>query len=162
TLARIGGDEFVVLLENIVLVEDAAGQGGRKGLAAFTQPFPGEGHSPSCSCSLGISGYPSAAPAPQMLVRDPDTPANPLQENRRPAYRYVSSEMNPRMQERLHIETGLRRAIAERQFELVYQPKVNIATGEVVGLEALLRWRSPEWGVITPGRFIAVAEDTGL
>jgi len=70
--------------------------------------------------------------------------------------------MNTRMQERLQIETGLRRAIAERQFELVYQPKVNIASGEIVGLEALLRWRTPEWGVIAPSRFIAVAEDTGL
>jgi EAL domain-containing protein (putative c-di-GMP-specific phosphodiesterase class I) len=70
--------------------------------------------------------------------------------------------MNTRMQERLQVEIGLRKAIAERQFELVYQPKVNIGSGEVVGLEALLRWRHPEWGVVTPERFIAVAEDTGL
>jgi EAL domain-containing protein (putative c-di-GMP-specific phosphodiesterase class I) len=66
------------------------------------------------------------------------------------------------MQERLQIEIGLRRAIAERQFELVYQPKVNIGSGSVVGLEALLRWRHPQWGVVAPGQFIAVAEDTGL
>jgi diguanylate cyclase (GGDEF)-like protein/PAS domain S-box-containing protein len=162
TLARIGGDEFVVLLENIVLVEDAAGQVARKVLASFTEPFMVEGHSLSCSCSVGISVYPSDATDPQMLIRDADTAMYHVKESGRAAYRYFSSEMNTRMQERLHIETGLRRAIAERQFELVYQPKVNIASGEVVGLEALLRWRTPEWGVITPGRFIAVAEDTGL
>jgi EAL domain-containing protein (putative c-di-GMP-specific phosphodiesterase class I) len=66
------------------------------------------------------------------------------------------------MQERLQLEIGLRKAIAERQFELAYQPKVNIGSGEVVGLEALLRWRHPERGVVAPGQFIAVAEDTGL
>jgi diguanylate cyclase (GGDEF)-like protein/PAS domain S-box-containing protein len=162
TLARIGGDEFVVLLENIVLVEDAAGQVARKVLASFTEPFVVEGHSLSCSCSIGISVFPSDATDPQMLIRDADTAMYHVKDSGRAAYRYFSAEMNTRMQERLQIETGLRRAIAERQFELVYQPKVNIASGEIVGLEALLRWRTPEWGVITPGRFIAVAEDTGL
>ena len=162
TLARIGGDEFVVLLENIVLIEDAAGQVARKVLASFTEPFLVEGHSLSCSCSIGISVFPSDATDPQMLIRDADTAMYHVKESGRAAYRYFSAEMNTRMQERLKIETGLRRAIAERQFELVYQPKVNIANGEVVGLEALLRWRSPEWGVVAPGRFIAVAEDTGL
>ena len=162
TLARIGGDEFVVLLENIVLSEDAAGQVARKVLASFSEPFLVEGHSLSCSCSIGISVFPSDATDPQMLIRDADTAMYHVKDTGRAAYRYFSAEMNTRMQERLQIETGLRRAIGERQFELVYQPKVNVASGEVVGLEALLRWRTPEWGVIAPGRFIAVAEDTGL
>jgi len=162
TLARIGGDEFVVLLENIVLVEDAAGQVARKVLASFGEPFLVEGHSLSCSCSIGISVYPSDATEPQMLIRDADTAMYHVKESGRAAYRYFSAEMNTRMHERLQIETALRRAIAERQFELAYQPKVNVASGEVVGLEALLRWRTPEWGLIAPGRFIAIAEDTGL
>jgi len=151
-----------VLLENIVLVEDAAGQVARKVLASLSEPFLVESHSLSCSCSIGISVFPSDATDPQMLIRDADTAMYHVKESGRSAYRYFSAEMNTRMQERLQIETGLRRAIAERQFELVYQPKVNVASGEVVGLEALLRWRSPEWGVVAPSRFIAVAEDTGL
>jgi diguanylate cyclase (GGDEF)-like protein/PAS domain S-box-containing protein len=162
TLARIGGDEFVVLLENIVAMEDAAGQVARKILGCFSEPFSVEGHTLSCSCSIGISVFPSDATDPQMLIRDADTAMYNVKEGGRGSYRYFSAEMNTRMQERLQVESGLRRAIAERQFELTYQPKVNIESGEVVGLEALLRWRHPEWGVVTPDRFIAVAEDTGL
>ena len=162
TLARIGGDEFVVLLENIVAVEDAAGQVARKVLASFAGPFMVEGHSLACSCSIGISVFPSDATDPQMLIRDADTAMYHVKDTGRGAYRYFSSEMNTRMQERLQVETGLRQAVAERQFELMYQPKVNIASGEIVGLEALLRWRHPEWGLVPPGRFISVAEDTGL
>jgi diguanylate cyclase (GGDEF)-like protein/PAS domain S-box-containing protein len=162
TLARIGGDEFVVLLENIVAVEDAAGQVARKVLASFAGPFMVDGHSLSCSCSIGISVFPSDATDPQMLIRDADTAMYHVKDTGRGAYRYFSAEMNTRMQERLQVETGLRQAIAERQFELMYQPKVNIASGEIVGLEALLRWRHPEWGLVPPGRFISVAEDTGL
>jgi diguanylate cyclase (GGDEF)-like protein/PAS domain S-box-containing protein len=162
TLARIGGDEFVVLLENIVALEDAAGQVARKIINSFAEPFSVEGHTLSCSCSIGISVYPSDATDPQMLIRDADTAMYHVKETGRGAYRYFSAEMNTRMQERLQIEIGLRRAIGARQFELVYQPKVAMESGEVVGLEALLRWRHPEWGLVSPGRFIAVAEDTGL
>ncbi|HXZ54388.1 MAG TPA: EAL domain-containing protein [Burkholderiales bacterium] len=162
TLARIGGDEFVVLLESIVTMEDAAGQVARKILGCFAEPFSVDGHTLSCSCSIGISVFPTDATEPQMLIRDADTAMYHVKESGRGSYRYFSAEMNTRMQERLRIESGLRKAIAERQFELVYQPKVNIASGEVTGLEALLRWRHPEWGVVAPDRFIAVAEDTGL
>ncbi|HET7766459.1 MAG TPA: EAL domain-containing protein [Burkholderiales bacterium] len=162
TLARIGGDEFVVLLENIATMEDAAGQVARKILACFVEPFSVEGHTLSCSCSIGISVFPTDATDPQMLIRDADTAMYNVKEGGRGSYRYFSAEMNTRMQERLQVESGLRQAIAARQFELMYQPKVNIGSGEVVGLEALLRWRHPEWGVVTPDRFIAVAEDTGL
>ncbi len=162
TLARIGGDEFVVLLENIVPMEDAAGQVARKILNSFAEPFTVEGHTLSCSCSIGISVFPSDAVTPQMLIRDADTAMYHVKESGRGAYRYFSAEMNTRMQDRLQLEIGLRKAIAARQFELVYQPKVDIASGAVTGLEALLRWRHPEWGLVLPQRFISVAEDTGL
>jgi diguanylate cyclase (GGDEF)-like protein/PAS domain S-box-containing protein len=162
TLARIGGDEFVVLLENIVAMEDAAGQVARKVLDCLAEPFLVDGHTLNCSCSIGISVFPTDATDPQMLIRDADTAMYNVKESGRGSYRYFSAEMNTRMQERLHIEIGLRKAIAERQFELAYQPKVNLESGKVVGLEALLRWRHPEWGVVAPGQFIAVAEDTGL
>jgi diguanylate cyclase (GGDEF)-like protein/PAS domain S-box-containing protein len=161
TLARIGGDEFVVLLENIDM-EDAAGQVARKILSSFTEPFSVEGHTLSCSCSIGISVFPSDAVTPQMLIRDADTAMYHVKETGRGSYRYFSAEMNTRMQDRLQLEIGLRRAINARQFELAYQPKIDIASGAVTGLEALLRWRHPDWGVVSPGRFISVAEDTGL
>ena len=162
TLARIGGDEFVVLLENIPEMEDAAGQVARKILASFSEPFFVEGHTLSCSCSIGISVFPLDASTPQMLIRNADTAMYHVKEAGRGSYRYFSAEMNTRMQERLQLEIGLRKAIYASELELAYQPKVAVAGGGVVGLEALLRWRHPDWGVVPPGRFIAVAEDTGL
>jgi len=162
TLARLGGDEFVVVLENVNTKEDVAGQVARKILASFAEPFSVEGHTLSCSCSIGISVFPSDTGDPQMLVRDADTAMYHVKETGRGSYRYFSQEMNSRMQERLQIEIGLREAIAGRQFELAYQPKVSMSNGKVTGLEALLRWRHPAWGMVPPGRFISVAEDAGL
>lgn len=162
TLARLGGDEFVVLLENVQAMEDAAGQVARKVLALFSEPFEVDGHTLPCSCSIGISVVPSDTDDPQMLIRDADTAMYHVKEAGGGSYQYFSSEMNARMQERLQIEIGLREAIASRQFELAYQPKVDVAGGRITGLEALLRWRHPAWGVVSPERFIAVAEDTGL
>ena len=162
TLARLGGDEFVVVLENVNTKEEVAGQVARKILASFAEPFSVEGHTLSCSCSIGISVFPSDTGDPQMLVRDADTAMYHVKETGRGSYRYFSQEMNSRMQERLQIEIGLREAIASRQFELAYQPKVSMSNGKVTGLEALLRWRHPAWGMVPPGRFISVAEDAGL
>jgi len=162
TLARLGGDEFVVLLENVHALEDAAGQVARKVLASFSEPFVVDGHTLSCSCSIGISVVPSDTTDPQILIRDADTAMYHVKESGGGTYQYFSSQMNERMQERLQIEIGLREAIANRQFELAYQPKVDIAGGRITGLEALLRWRHPAWGMVSPQRFITVAEDTGL
>jgi len=162
TLARLGGDEFVVLLENVDAMEDAAGQVARKILAAMNEPFIVDGHTLNRSCSIGISVFPSDTTDPQMLVRDADTAMYYVKEAGRSSYRYFSQEMNARMQERLQLEIGLREAVAGRQFELLYQPKVSVAEGRLTGLEALLRWRHPAWGTVSPERFISVAEETGL
>jgi len=161
-LARLGGDEFAVVLENVAPVEDAAGQLARRILAAFREPFCVEGQSLICSCSIGISVFPPDSADPQLLIRDAETAMYDVKESGRAAYRYFSSVMNSRMQERLQIESGLRDAIRGRHFELVYQPKVQVASGRVTGYEALLRWRHPSWGLVSPTRFIGVAEDTGL
>jgi len=162
TLARLGGDEFVVLLENVDAMEDAAGQVARKILASLAEPFTVDGHTLNCSCSIGISVFPSDNTDPQMLLRDADTAMYYVKEGGRSSYRYFSQEMNARMQERLQLEIGLREAIAGRQFALVFQPKVEVASGKTTGFEALLRWHHPTQGVVLPGRFIEVAEETGL
>jgi len=162
TLARLGGDEFAVLLEHVAPTEDAAGQLARQILAAFREPFRVEGQSLTCSCSIGISVFPPDSADPQLLIRDAETAMYDVKESGRAAYRYFSSEMNARMHERVQLEAGLRTAIRDKQFELVYQPKVHVASGRITGYEALLRWRHPSWGVVSPTRFISVAEDTGL
>jgi diguanylate cyclase (GGDEF)-like protein/PAS domain S-box-containing protein len=162
TLARLGGDEFVVLLEDVKALEDEAGQVARKILASFSEPFSVAGHTLSCSCSIGISVFPSDATDPQTLLRDADTAMYHVKEGERGSYQYFSAEMNERMQERLQLENGLRDAIAAGQFAVMYQPKVAVEDGRITGLEALLRWRHPSWGLVSPARFISVAEDTGL
>ncbi len=162
TLARLGGDEFVVLLEDVKALEDEAGQVARKIIHSFKEPFSVRGHTLSCSCSIGISVFPSDATDPQTLLRDADTAMYHVKEGERGSYQYFSAEMNERMQERLQLENGLRDAIASRQFAVMYQPKVTVADSRITGLEALLRWRHPSWGLVSPARFISIAEDTGL
>jgi diguanylate cyclase (GGDEF)-like protein/PAS domain S-box-containing protein len=161
TLARLGGDEFVVLLENIGAAE-VAGQVARKILEAFVEPFDVDGQALRTACSIGISLYPSDAQDAQTLIRYADTAMYQAKDDGRSAFRYFSSEMNARMLDRLWLEHGLREALALNQLQLAYQPKVNVETGRVTGVEALLRWRHPEIGLIPPQRFIAVAEETGL
>jgi diguanylate cyclase (GGDEF)-like protein/PAS domain S-box-containing protein len=161
TLARLGGDEFVVLLENTNAAEDA-GQVARKILEAFTEPFDVDGQALRTACSIGISLYPSDARDAPTLIRYADTAMYQAKDDGRSAFRYFSSEMNARMLDRLWLEHGLREALALGQLQLAYQPKVNVHSGRVTGVEALLRWRHPEIGLIPPDRFIAVAEETGL
>jgi diguanylate cyclase (GGDEF)-like protein/PAS domain S-box-containing protein len=161
TLARLGGDEFVVLLEDMNAAEDA-GQVARKILEAFAEPFDVDGQSLRTACSIGISLFPSDAQDVQTLIRYADTAMYQAKDDGRSAFRYFSSEMNAKMLDRMWLEHGLREALALGQLQLAYQPKVNVESGRVTGVEALLRWRHPEIGLIPPDRFIAVAEESGL
>ena len=162
TLARLGGDEFVALLENGVTSSEAAATAAQRILNALQQPFLIEGHSLSRSASVGISMYPADGAEPAMLIRNADTAMYYAKEAGRGVYRFFSEFMNERVQHRLNLENGLRQALVDEQFEMVYQPKVNIRSGEVTGFEALLRWRHPQLGLIAPGQFIEIAEETGL
>lgn len=161
TLARLGGDEFVVLLQGLRDSQGAA-QVARKILAILSRPCTVEGHQLAPSCSIGISFYPSDGEDAQTLMKSADAAMYHAKERGRGHYQYFSNELHARAVERLTVETALRAALEREEFDLHYQPQVSVAGGRTVGVEALLRWRHPTRGLLAPGTFIKIAEDSGL
>ncbi len=161
TLSRLGGDEFVVTLEGLQHAEDAA-QVAQKVIASLGRPMEVGGHTLSTSCSIGIAIFPGDADDPPSLMKNADTAMYHAKERGRRNFQFFSREMNIRAVERHALETALRVALDREQFELAWQPRVDIATGRVAAVEALLRWRHPDKGLLAPGSFIEVAEETGL
>lgn len=161
TVARLGGDEFVVLLEDLHRARDAAPI-AQNILRTVNQPYHVDGNVLNTSSSIGISIYPDDGNDIQILLRNADTAMYHAKALGRNDYQFFSPDMNVRAVQRLELETALRRAVDQGEFVLHYQPQFDISTGEVVGAEALLRWHHPQWGMVSPADFIAVAEETGL
>ncbi|CAO3411361.1 bifunctional diguanylate cyclase/phosphodiesterase [Azospirillum largimobile] len=161
TVGRLGGDEFLIVLRRVTEPEDAA-RVAEKVVAHLASPFAVGGQNFVVTPSIGISLYPDDADDPEGLIRCADIAMYHAKENGRNGFRFVTKEMGARSRERMDLEGNLRNAIREGQLFLVYQPQVDTLTGRIVGLEALIRWRHPEEGLILPGRFLPVAEETGL
>lgn len=161
TAARLGGDEFVVLLEPIAHPGDAA-RVAHKMLKTLTAPVDLAGHRIMVSASVGISVYPSDGVDRHALLRAADTAMYTAKAQGRGRYCFHTQEMAVRAAERLDIEQGLRRALSDGELLLHYQPLVSLRGGAVMGVEALVRWRRPGEGIVPPGRFIAIAEDSGI
>ena len=160
TLARLGGDEFIFAMPGFHTA--AAAEVARRLLDVFARPFEVAGHELTVTPSLGISVYPSDGKDLEALLRNADTAMYRAKEVGRNAFQFYSSEMNTTTLDRLLMESNLRRALAQKEFVLHYQPLVNLETGLIIGVEALIRWLHPELGLIMPDRFIHVAEETGL
>lgn len=161
TVSRQGGDEFVILLSEIEYVEFAA-LTAQKLLQALTVPYLIERHEISITGSIGISIYPDDSRDAGVLMQNADTAMYYAKEHGRANFQFFKTEMNERSVERQFLEQHLRLALQRREFILHFQPKINLETGAVTGVEALLRWQQPERGLIAPARFIPVAEDSGL
>ncbi|HZV55962.1 MAG TPA: EAL domain-containing protein [Rhodocyclaceae bacterium] len=159
-VARLGGDEFVIALFDISKREHA-GIVAQKVLAALDKPFHANAHELNIGAAIGISVYPQDGFDTETLLRLADI-AMYRAKGTGDGYAFYSREMNQRALDRLKIEAGLRRALLDNELFLHYQPKVEIASGRIVGAEVLVRWRHPEQGIIPPGEFIPVAEETGL
>ena len=160
-LSRLGGDEFVVLLPD-TRDRFAAGGVANRILRHLERPIStGEGDL-VVTASIGIATYPHDGQSAEELIRNADTAMYHAKQQGKAAYQYYSAEMNAASVERVTLESGLRRAIEDRCLELHYQPEVDLASGAIVGVEALLRWRHPQRGYIEPATFIPIAEDTGL
>jgi EAL domain-containing protein (putative c-di-GMP-specific phosphodiesterase class I)/FixJ family two-component response regulator len=114
------------------------------------------------SCSVGVASYPGDSDDPDTLIEYADQAMYRAKQMGRANYQFYLPEMNQQAQERLHLESDLRNALERGEFELHYQPQLDLRSGRIVGVEALLRWRHPEFGLLLPGRFLALAEDTGL
>jgi diguanylate cyclase (GGDEF)-like protein len=160
-LARLGGDEFVILMTD-TNTEDEACVVSTRIADALAAPFTFEGHQFVVTPSIGIAFYPLDGDNVEDLLMNADTAMYQAKDAGRNTYRFYSDTMHLRSLEHLALETDLRKAIDANEFCLHYQPKVDIATWTVVGVEALLRWQHPERGWLMPDEFIPIAEDTGL
>ncbi|HWJ95341.1 MAG TPA: EAL domain-containing protein [Telluria sp.] len=161
TVSRLGGDEFVVLLADIGGVDQAAHVASAV-MQAVARPMRADGQDVSLSVSIGIAICPSDGSDQQTLLKHADVAMYHAKQQGRNEFRFFSPEMNAHVVERVLMENQLRRALARHEFELEYQPEVDISTGRTIGVEALIRWRHPERGVLLPQEFIQVAEESGL
>jgi diguanylate cyclase (GGDEF)-like protein/PAS domain S-box-containing protein len=161
TVARLGGDEFM-----LVLSERGEGHLGHSVLErimqAVARPVSVGSQQFFLSCSLGVASFPRDSADPDTLIEYADLAMYRAKQQGRANYQFYLPEMNQQAQERLHLESALRSALERGEFELHYQPQLDLRSGRTVGVEALLRWRHPEFGLLLPGRFLALAEDTGL
>ena len=161
TVARMGGDEFVVVL-------DGAAETGsilsvaRKMLHSLSQPYEVEGHNIRATPSIGISVYPEDGTDGESLIMNADSAMYHAKENGRNDFKFFVSDMKTKVTEKLFIESDLRKALEHGQFVLYFQPQVDIRTGHIIGAEALIRWNHPTAGLISPAKFIPIAEESGL
>jgi diguanylate cyclase (GGDEF)-like protein/PAS domain S-box-containing protein len=160
TVSRQGGDEFVVLLQGVQEAEDAIVAANRI-MEAVAIPHFVEGHELHVTTSIGVSLYPGDGHDAETLIKNADTAMYQAKESGRQGYKFFRPEMNVRAVERQSIEEGLRSALERKEFSLHYQPKIDLKTGEISGVEALIRWNHPVRGMVPPLQFIPIAEDCG-
>ncbi len=161
TVARIGGDEFTVLLPSISGVEDAE-EIAQRVLERLRRPWKLSDHEFLTTASLGIAIYPGDGEDPETLLRNADTAMYQAKAAAHDSVRLFASEMDARMRERVTLEADLRQALKRGELVVHYQPQVSTETGQIVGMEALVRWQHPERGMLHPDSFIPLAEETGL
>jgi diguanylate cyclase (GGDEF)-like protein len=160
-VARLGGDEFIILLPGL---KDnfEPGSVANRIMQSLAEPIIIDNHELFVSASIGITVYPTDGDTVGELIKNSDVAMYHAKEKGKNNYQYYSDSMNAAALQRLAMETKLRKALNQEDLELYYQPQVDPHTGEIVGVEALLRWNDPDIGVVSPSNFIALAEDTGL
>jgi diguanylate cyclase (GGDEF)-like protein/PAS domain S-box-containing protein len=161
TVARVGGDEFLVVLTAVkeaAYVANIAERIGRE----VEREFVILGHTFKVTCSIGISIFPEHGLDEEALIKNADAAMYCAKDNGRYTYRFFTDDMNTEVVERLELENELRTALERGQFFVVYQPQIDLMTGRITGLESLLRWQHPRRGLVPPNKFIPVAENNGL
>jgi predicted signal transduction protein with EAL and GGDEF domain len=159
-IARLGGDEFTVVLSDVANIADIE-KVARRILESLSEPIALQSHNPVVTPSIGIAIYPQDGSDPDTLSRNADTAMYVAKAEGRACYRFYNEEMNSQAVEQLKMEEELREAMQNDELELRYQPQVATATGRVVSMEALVRWKHPTRGMVSPQEFIPLAESTG-
>lgn len=160
-VARLGGDEFMVIMDRLDEIEDAAVV-AKKIIHAIQTEFIIQGKEIFIGASVGISVYPNDSREVDGLIKAADIAMYQVKNSGKNNFCFYSSELSENALERFNMETHLRRALERDQFEVFYQPQVCLISGDIIGAEALLRWHHPDLGIVSPAKFIPVAEDTGL
>lgn len=160
-LARLSGDEFMIMIKNPLNVDTVEAL-ARSINTVISKTYEIDYYKLNTSCSIGISLYPQDSTESHILLRNADTAMYTAKAKGGNRYQFYTDEMNQKVNSRLTIETELRRAIQENEFEVHYQPQVNAYSGELEGAEALVRWIHPTAGMVSPVEFIPIAEETGL
>lgn len=161
TIARLGGDEFIMIQSNVKELEEVTQVALRiKGI--FQQPWILDGHEFYVTASIGISVYPNDGTAIDVLMKNADAAMYRAKETGKNNFQLFTSELNSRIIEKLTMENSLRKAVERNEMILYYQPQIDLKTGEITSVEALIRWQHPEMGLITPAKFIPLAEESGL
>jgi diguanylate cyclase (GGDEF)-like protein/PAS domain S-box-containing protein len=161
TVARFGGDEFVILLDDVGSEKDI-GAVAHKVLEALAPPFAIDGQSLYVTASIGVSLYPNDGEDSGTLLKNADIAMYRAKDLGKNNYQFYSADMSARAFERLTLESSLRHAIERHEFRLHYQPQIDTASGAIIGVEALLRWQHPDFGLVAPAEFIPLLEETGL
>lgn len=161
TLARAGGDEYMLLLPQAGRRADAS-EVAKKILSELRQPFVIDGHELFVTISIGIALYPEHGENPDTLIRRADIAMYEAKSRGKDAYDFFRDDMNAVISDYVSLESGMRRALQSDQFALYYQPQVNVTSGEVIAVEALVRWQHPTRGLLVPSDFIPIAEESGL
>jgi diguanylate cyclase (GGDEF)-like protein/PAS domain S-box-containing protein len=161
SIARMGGDEFTILLADLKSTDDSA-KIAQKVLDTVAQPLRVDGTELFVTTSIGIALFPSDGDTAEALLANADHAMYRAKDSGRNSYQMFTTAMNSRALERLSLESDLRHAMDRGELELYYQPQINIASGRVTGVEALLRWNRPGFGVVGPADFIPIAEETQL
>jgi diguanylate cyclase (GGDEF)-like protein len=161
TVSRSGGDEFVLILTTVKDMADVA-VAAERFVKLMTDGFVVQGYPLNIGCSLGISIFPEDGADCETLIKNADAAMYCAKENGRNTWRFFTEAINVEVAERLMLETSLRLALQKNELFLMYQPQMDVATGRITGLEALLRWQHPELGLVPPDKFIRIAENSGL
>jgi len=161
TLARFSGDEFIWLIPHVNDRSEAADY-AREVAKVVSKPYDHEGQELFVTASIGVSFYPEDGMDPDTLIKHADTAMYRAKEKGGDSFEFYHPDMNFRSLERLHLETHLRKALSRDQIRVFYQPLVNLEDGNIFGMEALVRWEHPELGLVSPGEFIPLAEETGV
>ncbi|KRE51503.1 hypothetical protein ASG85_18095 [Paenibacillus sp. Soil724D2] len=160
TVSRQGGDEFIVLLPNTT--SDEITKKAQNIVNLFTRSVVLSDHEMFVTPSIGISLYPSDGRDIETLIKNADTAMYRVKEQGKNNFQFYTPDMNEAVSQKMKLEMGLRKGLERGEFKVYYQPQIDVISGKVIGVEALIRWQHPEWGNIPPDEFIPLAEETGL